>query len=253
MGRLDGKVAIITGGANGMGATEARMFAQEGAKVVIGDIKEEDGRRLETEINQAGGDVVFIPLDVTKEDDWQRVVDQTVARFGKLNVLVNNAGISQSSFPDHYSTDGWDKLAEVISKGTFLGTKYAVPKMIEAGGGSIVNISSSAALKASAGGHPGYGAAKAAVRLFTKSTAARHGKDGIRANSVHPGRMPPMTSSGRSPEELVAQEQGWNAKTPLGRSGWTEEVGWAVVFLASDEASYITAAELPVDGGSTAV
>ena len=172
MGRLDGKVAIITGGANGMGATEARLFAQEGAKVVIGDIKEEDGRRLEVEINGAGGEVMFFPLDVTKEEDWPRVVDQTVARFGKLNVLVNNAGISQSSFPDHYSTEGWDRLAEVISKGTFLGTKYVVPKMIEAGGGSIVNISSSAALKASAGGHPGYGAAKAAVRLFTKSTAA---------------------------------------------------------------------------------
>ena len=249
--RLEGKVAIISGGAHGMGAVEARLFAQEGAKVVIGDIMEEAGRQVEAEIAEAGGEAMFVRLDVTNEAEWQNAVDQAVARFGKLDVLVNNAGISSRTFPDADSLEGWQRIMDVNATGVYLGTKYAVPKMQEAGGGAIVNISSIMGMVGSAGGHPAYNASKGAVRIFTKATAVRHGKDGIRANSVHPGYMPPMLTS--IPDEEVRQErQDLVAATPLGREGRQEEVANAVLFLASDDASFITGAELAVDGGFTA-
>ena len=249
--RLEGKVAIISGGAHGMGAVEARLFAQEGAKVVIGDIMEEAGRQVEAEIAEAGGEAMFVRLDVTNEAEWQNAVDQAVARFGKLDVLVNNAGISSRTFPDADSLEGWQRIMDVNATGVYLGTKCAVPKMQEAGGGAIVNISSIMGMVGSAGGHPAYNASKGAVRIFTKATAVRHGKDGIRANSVHPGYMPPMLTS--IPDEEVRQErQDLVAGTPLGREGRQEEVANAVLFLASDDASFITGAELAVDGGFTA-
>ena len=249
--RLAGKVAIVSGGARGMGAAEARLFAQEGARVVIGDIIEEEGRRVEAEIAEAGGEAMFVHLDVTSEAAWQNAVDQTIARFGKLDVLVNNAGISSRSFPDAESLEGWQRIMDVNATGVYLGTKCAVPKMQEAGGGAIVNISSIMGMVGSPGGHPAYNASKGAVRIFTKATAVRHGQDGIRANSVHPGHMPPMLTS--IPDEEVRQErQELVAATPLGREGRQEEVANAVLFLASDEASFITGAELAVDGGYTA-
>jgi NAD(P)-dependent dehydrogenase (short-subunit alcohol dehydrogenase family) len=247
--RLEGKVALITGGARGMGEVEAKMFVQEGAKVVIADLLEEEGRRVEAEVAEAGGEIMFVRLDVTKEDDWRDAVDRTVSRFGKLDVLVNNAGVSGRNHPDITSPEGWDRIMEVNSKSVFLGTKYAVPKMVEAGGGSIVNISSIAGLIGTTTGHPAYNASKGAVRLFTKATAVRYGKDCIRANSVHPGRMPPMAESYSRDEAEGIRRM---AQTPLGRVGRREEVAYAVLFLASDEASYITGAELAVDGGFTA-
>tara|TARA_B100000315_G_scaffold32524_1_gene27417 strand:- start:302 stop:1051 length:750 start_codon:yes stop_codon:yes gene_type:complete len=247
--RLEGKVALITGGARGMGEVEAKLFVQEGAKVVIADLREEEGRRVEAEIAEAGGEIMFIRLDVTQEDDWREAVDRTVSRFGKLDVLVNNAGISGRSHPDITSLEGWDRIMEVNSRSVFLGTKYAVPKMREAGGGSIVNISSVAGLVGTATGHPAYNASKGAVRLFTKASAVRYGKDGIRVNSVHPGRLPPMAEGVRTDETELQARLG---QTPLGRVGRREEVAYAVLFLASDEASYITGAELAVDGGFTA-
>ncbi|MCI0904250.1 MAG: SDR family NAD(P)-dependent oxidoreductase, partial [Chloroflexi bacterium] len=192
--RLEGKVALISGAARGMGAEEARIFAREGAKVVIGDISEEDGQAVEAQISVAGGQALFVRLDVTQENDWTRAVDLAVSRYGKLDILVNNAGISSRSFTDDTSIDGWDRIMEVNSKGVFLGTRAAVPKMLEAGGGSIINISSIMGLVGSAGGHPAYNASKGAVRIFSKAMAVRHGKDNIRVNSVHPGFMPPMTS-----------------------------------------------------------
>ena len=192
--RLDGKVALISGGARGMGAEEARIFAREGAKVVIGDISEDDGRAVEAQIAEAGGQALFIRLDVTQEADWAKAVDQAVSSFGKLDVLVNNAGISSRAFTDDTAIDAWDKIMEINSKGVFLGTRAAVPKMLEAGGGSIINISSIMGLVGSAGGHPAYNASKGAVRIFSKAMAVRHGKDNIRVNSVHPGFMPPMDS-----------------------------------------------------------
>ena len=247
--RLDGKVALISGGARGMGAEEARIFAWEGAKVVIGDISEDDGMAVEAQIAEAGGQALFIRLDVTQEADWAKAVDQAVSSFGKLDVLVNNAGISSRAFTDDTAIDAWDKIMEINSKGVFLGTRAAVPKMLEAGGGSIINISSIMGLVGSAGGHPAYNASKGAVRIFSKAMAVRHGKDNIRVNSVHPGFMPPMASGIAYDQD---QRRGSLEQTPLGREGRIEEVANAVLFLASDEASYITGAELAVDGGFTA-
>ena len=232
-----------------MGAEEARIFAREGAKVIIGDISEEDGKAVEAEIAEAGGEALFVRLDVTTESDWTNAVDQAVSRFGKLDVLVNNAGISSRAFTDDTAIDAWDKIMEVNSKGVFLGSRAAVPKMLEAGGGSIINISSIMGLVGSAGGHPAYNASKGAVRIFSKAMAVRHGKDNIRVNSVHPGFMPPMASGIAYDQE---QRRGSLEQTPLGREGRIEEVANAVLFLASDEASYITGAELAVDGGFTA-
>ena len=247
--RLDGKVALISGGARGMGAEEARIFAREGAKVVIGDISEDDGKAVEAQIAEAGGQALFVILDVTQEADWANVVDLAVSSFGKLDILVNNAGISSRAFTDDTGIEAWDKIMEVNSKGVFLGSRAAVPKMLEAGGGSIVNISSIMGLVGSAGGHPAYNASKGAVRIFSKAMAVRHGKDNIRVNSVHPGFMPPMASGIAYDQE---QRRGSLEQTPLGREGRIEEVANAVLFLASDEASYITGAELAVDGGFTA-
>jgi NAD(P)-dependent dehydrogenase (short-subunit alcohol dehydrogenase family) len=247
--RLEGKVALISGGARGMGAEEARIFAREGASVVIGDISEDEGKAVEAQISEAGGQALFVRLDVTKESDWTGAVEQAVSRFGKLDVLVNNAGISSRAFTDDTAIDAWDKIMEVNSKGVFLGTRAAVPKMLEAGGGSIINISSIMGLVGSAGGHPAYNASKGAVRIFSKAMAVRHGKDNIRVNSVHPGFMPPMASGIAYDQE---QRRGSLEQTPLGREGRIEEVANAVLFLASDEASYITGAELAVDGGFTA-
>ena len=232
-----------------MGAEEARIFAREGAKVVIGDISEDEGKAVEAQISEAGGQVLFVHLDVTQEEDWAKAVDLAVTRFGKLDVLVNNAGISSRAFTDDTGIEAWDKIMEVNSKGVFLGTRAAIPKMLEAGGGSIINISSIMGLVGSAGGHPAYNASKGAVRIFTKAIAVRHGKDNIRVNSVHPGFMPPMASGIAYDQDQRRQSL---EQTPMGREGRVEEVANAVLFLASDEASYITGAELAVDGGFTA-
>ena len=249
--RLEGKVAIISGGARGMGAEEARLFANEGAKVVIGDVLEEDGKKTEAEINETGGEALFIRLDVTQEEGWRQAVEATAARFGKLDALVNNAGISGSFDPDLMSTDAWDKLMEINAKGVFLGIKYAVPEMRKVGGGSIVNISSISGFVGQDSIHMGYNASKGAVRILTKSAAVQYAKEGIRVNSVHPGLMPPMRTSVATADPEVRKQM--LARVPMGREGRREEVGHAVLFLASDEASYITGTELVVDGGFTAL
>ncbi len=247
--RLEGKVAIVTGGAHGMGAAESRLFAREGARVVIADIREEDGRQVEAEIAEAGGEAMFVELNVADEAAWESAVQQTVARFGKLDVLVNNAGISGSRETDFRSTDAWDRLMNINARGVFLGMKYAIPEMQEAGGGAIVNISSISGIVGQEYVHPGYNASKGAVRIVTKAAAVQHAGEGIRVNSVHPGMMPPMLGSeNRDP----AQRQASLANVPMGRPGEVDEVANAVLFLASDEASYITGAELVVDGGFTA-
>ena len=247
--RLEGKVAVITGGAHGMGAVEAKLFAKEGAKVVIADVREEDGRKLEAEITETGGEALFVALDVTQEDQWQNAVTQIVAQFGKLDILVNNAGISGSGERDHTSTEAWDRLMNINAKGVFLGMKYAVPEMREAGGGAIVNISSISGFVGQEFVHPGYNASKGAVRLVTKAAAVQHAKEGIRVNSVHPGIMPPMLTSFQRGDSA---RQASMAAIPMGREGRVEEVANAVLFLASDDASYITGTELIVDGGFTA-
>tara|TARA_B100000315_G_C14428625_1_gene519085 strand:- start:163 stop:912 length:750 start_codon:yes stop_codon:yes gene_type:complete len=247
--RLENKVALVSGGARGMGAVEAKLFASEGDKVVLCDVLEEEGRQVEAEIAEAGGEAMFVKVDVTREEDWTDAVEKAVARFGKLNVLVNNAGISGRSYPDITSLEGWERIMDINAKGVFLGTRSAIPKMQEAGGGSIINISSIAGIVGIISGHPAYHASKGAVRLFTKAMAVRHGKDGIRVNSVHPGFMPSMPSG--VPHTPAARDAQIGA-VPLGRPGRYEEVATAVLFLASDEASYISGTELIVDGGFTA-
>lgn len=247
--RLEGKVAIISGGARGQGAAEAKMFAREGAKVVFGDILDEDGKKVEAEINETGG-AVYVTLDVTDEDSWQQAVDTAVARYGKVDILVNNAGIAIWAAGDDATVEDWDRVMDVNAKGVFLGTKAVIPEMRKAGGGSIVNISSISGLIGQATIHPGYNASKGAVRILTKSTAIQYAKEGIRANSVHPGPvMTEMTAHGwRDPESRQRTEQ----NTPLGRYAAPEEIASGVLFLASDESSYMTGSELVIDGGVTA-
>lgn len=251
MGRLESKVALISGGARGQGATEARLFAREGASVVIGDLLDEEGQKVEAEIQEMGGHASYVHLDVTSENDWLNAVQVAVDRYGKLDVLVNNAGISLNKKIEATTEKDWDRVMDVNAKGVFFGTKHAIPAMRRAGGGSIVNISSVAGL---IGTHPSYGLAaygpsKAAVRLFSKETAVQHAKDGIRCNSVHPGPIDtPMVRISLSDPEVLAQRIN---RIPLGRMGTMEDIAYGVLFLASDESSYVTGSELVIDGGAT--
>ena len=247
--RLEGKVALISGGARGMGATEARMFAQEGARVVIGDVLEEEGRQTEAAINESGGECVFVRLDVTSEAAWNDAVATAVGRFGKLDILVNNAGIARINNVEGTSEEEWDLVMDINAKGVFLGTKAAIPAMRDAGGGSIVNISSIAGLVG--GRTSSYTASKGAVRLLTKSTAIQYARDGIRCNSVHPGVIEsPMTLPIMLDTESGREESA--ARHPMGRIGQPEDIAYGVLFLASDEASFMTGSELVIDGGLTA-
>jgi 3(or 17)beta-hydroxysteroid dehydrogenase len=246
--RLAGKVAIISGAASGMGAATARMFAREGAKVVIADRLEHEGRQVAEAI---GASARFEPLDVTDEANWAAVVATTTRHFGKLDVLVNSAGISGSAEQDLYSTDAWHRIMAVNATGVFFGIKHAIPAMIASGGGSIVNLSSIAGIIGSEGSHMAYNASKAAVRLMTKSVAVQHAKDRIRANSVHPGIMPPMRTSGRTADPALRAER--MQVIPMRRAGEVDEVAYAILFLASDESSYMTGSEIHVDGGAIAV
>ena len=250
--RMTGKVALISGAASGMGAATARLFAAEGAKaVIVADILDQEGKAVVAEIGKAGGHAVYVRLDVTDEAQWKAAVEGAVAAHGRLDVLVNNAGISGSAETDLYDTAAWNRLMGINATGVFLGMKYATAAMKQAGGGSIVNLSSISGLVGQGYIHVGYNASKGAVRLITKAGAAQHGKDGIRVNSVHPGLMPPMRTSGRTADPAM------RAKTlkgvPMGRAGEVDEVARAILFLASDESSYVTGAELVVDGGWTAV
>jgi len=249
--RLKGKVAIVTGAAHGMGESEAVIFAREGAKVVVADVLEPQGRDVADSIAKSGGQARFVKLDVTSEEGWREAVAATVAAFGKLDVLVNNAGISGTFDPDTLSTTAWDTLMSVNAKGVFLGMKHAIPAMQAAGGGAIVNISSISGFVGQDNIHMAYNASKGAVRLMTKTAAVQQAKHGIRVNSVHPGIMPPMRTSKASADPAVRDK--WLRAVPMKREGRVEEVAHAVLFLASDEASYITGTELVVDGGYLAV
>jgi NAD(P)-dependent dehydrogenase (short-subunit alcohol dehydrogenase family) len=245
--RLEGKVALITGAASGMGASMARIFAVEGAKVVVADMLEDEGKRVVADITKANGAALFRRLDVSSEAEWKTVVDSTLAEYGKLDILVNDAGLSGSAVEDLFDTAAWDLLMAVNARGVFLGMKFAIPIMKAAGGGSIVNISSISGITGQHQIHVAYNASKGAVRTLTKAAAVQHGADNIRVNSVHPGLMPPMRSSKRTADPEVRAKM--LRQVPMGRAGRPEEVANAVLFLASDEASYITGAELYVDGG----
>ena len=247
-GRLEGKVAIITGGGAGMGAAECRLFAREGASVVIADLYEEGGLEVEEQIRSAGGTANFARMDVTAEEEWNALLSSTLEKYGgRLDVLVNNAGLSSTAVDDPNSTEGWHQIMDVNATGVYLGTKLGSTAMLAAGnGGSIVNISSIYGFVGSDGGHPAYHASKAAVRNFSKAMAVRLGPDGIRVNTVHPGFMPPMRSSIGMSEEMRARLV---RSIPLRRTGEVDEVANGVLFLASDDSSYVTGAELKIDGG----
>jgi cyclopentanol dehydrogenase len=247
--RLQGKVALITGAARGQGAVEARMFAQEGAKVVLADVLDQEGAGVAAEIAEAGGDAVYVHLDVTNEDDWEAAVRSAVSSFGKLDILVNNAGIWRRGHVVETSTEQWDSVLDVNAKGVFLGTKAAIPEMRKAGGGSIVNISSTAGLVGSRTS-TAYSASKGAVRIFTKSTAIQFASDGIRANSVHPG--PIDTDMGDQVWPDADSRERSVARTALSRMGMPQDIAYGVLYLASDEAGFVTGSELVIDGGLTA-
>ena len=244
--RLANKVAIVTGAAHGMGESEAVLFAREGASVIVADL-DPDGQKVADRIAGTGGRARFVKLDVASEPEWEEAVKATVAAYGRLDVLVNNAGISGTHDPDTLSTAAWDRLMSINAKGVFLGMKHAVPLMRQGGGGSIVNISSISGFVGQDKIHMGYNASKGAVRIMTKTAAVQYGRDGIRVNSVHPGLLPPMRTSKGSADP--AWRQPLIDALPLRREGRVEEVAYAVLFLASDEASYITGTELVVDGG----
>ncbi|WP_211748809.1 glucose 1-dehydrogenase [Paenibacillus sp. Marseille-Q4541] len=246
MGRLQDKVAIITGAAGGMGKADALLFAQEGAKVVITDIQESKVLEVVAEIKEAGGDAIGLQHDVTSESDWIRVVEQAIEHFGKINILVNNAGISNATPYMDLTVEAFEKTMTINVTSIFLGQKYVIPHMIEAGGGSIVNISSIAGLTGGSGAGP-YTASKGAVRMLTKATAVDYAKHYIRVNSVHPGYIEtPMTVDMFKDERMM---QWFLSQTPLPRLGKAEDIARGVLFLASDESSYITGVELPIDGG----
>ncbi|MDE0940966.1 MAG: glucose 1-dehydrogenase [Alphaproteobacteria bacterium] len=244
--RLQDKVAIVTGAASGMGASTATLFAREGAKVVVADLLEVEGAEIVGTIEASGGTARFQKLDVSNEAEWSQAIADTIAAYGRVDILVNNAGVS-GSHPDLLNMDTWDKQMSINAKSVFLGMRSVIPGMQAQGGGSIVNISSISGFVGQDFVHMGYNAAKGAVRLATKAAAVQYAKDGIRVNSVHPGIMPAMRTSMMSADPDVRRKM--ISAIPAGREGRVEEVAYANLFLASDEASYITGIEVPVDGG----
>ena len=242
--RLDGKVAIVTGAAHGMGEAEARLFAKEGARVVVADVLGKEAEAVAADIRASGGNAIAATIDVTSEPEWVTLIAKTLASYGRIDILVNNAGISGISVGDPDGLEGWQRVIAVNQTSVFLGTKLAAEQMAKTGGGSIVNISSIMGFVGGPSGHPAYSASKGAVRIYTKSAAVRYGPLGVRVNSVHPGYMPPMLNA------TNANERGEKiAATPLRRLGEPIEVAYGVLFLASDEASFVTGTELVIDGG----
>jgi NAD(P)-dependent dehydrogenase (short-subunit alcohol dehydrogenase family) len=248
MDRLKGKVALISGGARGQGAAEARLFVSEGAKVVVGDVLDDVAASLAKDINANGRNVIAVHLDVTRSADWRNAVATCEREFGGLDIVVNNAGIFNTSGLEDTSEELWDAIININQKGVWLGMKEGVAAMRKRGGGSIVNISSVAGLTGS-GGSTAYHGTKGAVRLLTKAAAVQYGRDGIRVNSVHPGLINTTMI-----DIIPSEQRAYIVKNvlPLAREGTPEDVAKLVLFLASDDSSYCTGAEFVVDGGLTA-
>jgi len=248
--RLAGKVALISGGARGIGGATARLFGREGGRVVIGDVLEAEGRAMAAELIAAGSEAEYVRLDVTSEAEWERAVAAATTRFGRLDILVNNAGIGGAGRVEDVTVEQWTRVMDVNAKGVFLGTKAAIPAMRRAGAGAIVNISSQLGLVGMDDSSPQYQASKGAVRLLTKLTAVQYARERIRANSVHPGPIvTPMTEARRADPVVKARMV---SRVPLGRYGEAEEIALGVLYLASDESLYVTGSELVIDGGWTA-
>ncbi len=244
--RLEGKTAIITGASKGMGASEAKLFALEGAKVIACDIDSSSGESLVSDIRRNGGIAQYFHCDVRRESDWVELVEETQRNYGAVDILVNNAGLSGTSADDLLSTEAWHMIMDVNATGVFLGTKTVAELMKDQGGGSIVNISSIMGFVGGEYGHPAYHASKGAVRIFSKAMAVKYGPHGVRVNSVHPGFMPPMSSANHATD---GARDRYILQTPLRRSGQSIEAAYGVLFLSSDEASFITGTELVIDGG----
>ena len=252
MGRLEGKVALISGGAKGMGEVEARMFAEQGASVVIADILDDTGEALASELSSISNNdrCIYTHLDVRHMTEWNAAIETTIDTFGQLDILVNNAGVTSRMMLLDTPEEDWDRVLDINSKGTFLGIKAAIPAMRISGGGSIVNISSQMGLVGGDFSSPQYQASKGAVRLLTKSVAIQYAAENIRCNSVHPAPIETdMTAGMRADKEKFAD---MTRRIPMGRYGKPEEVAYAVIYLASDESSFVTGSELVVDGGWTA-
>ena len=244
--RMEGKIALVSGGAGGIGSAICRLFAAEGARVTVADIDSGRGERVVEKIAEAGGEAFYVDLDVTKEEDWERAVAATVERFGGLNVLVNNAGAYSPELVADTPLETWNRIMAVNATGAFLGSKHAIPEMKKLGGGSIVNMSSGAGIVGNADG-TAYGPSKGAVKILTKTTAHQYAMDGIRANSIHPG---PIDTPMLHAQTREAAEKGDPvANIPMGRIGTPEEIAFGALYLASDESSYVTGIELPIDGG----
>ena len=247
--RVAGKAALVSGAARGIGAATAKLLAQEGAAVVLGDVLETEGRQTAAGIVAAGGQATFMPLDVTRADNWQQVIAAAVAAYGKLDVLVNNAGISGRAAVGETDVETWERVMEINGKGVFLGTKLAIPELRKAGGGSIINISSIYGIVGSETS-AAYHASKGAVRIFTKAAAIQYAAEGIRVNSVHPGFVDsPMTAANHALPEVHNLRI---SRTPLGRMGTPEDIAAGILYLASDESAFVTGSELVIDGGMTA-
>jgi len=246
-GRLAGKVALISGGARGQGAEEARLFVKEGAAVVLGDILVEEGQKVAADLCAQGGQATFVKLDVTQEQDWQQAVETATRTYGKLSILVNNAGIFPIEGVEATNMELWNRVVTINQTGVWLGMKAAIPAMRLNGGGAIVNISSVAGLIGS-GMATAYHGTKGAVRLITKTAALEYAKENIRINSVHPGGVDTVMLDVLNPEG----KQGATRAHPLGRLATPLDVAYGVLYLASDEASFVTGAELVIDGGYTA-
>ena len=250
MGRLEGKIALITGAAKGQGEVEAKLFAKEGAQVILTDILDTEGSKVESEISELGGEALYKRLDVSSENEWNSISQFIQDKYGRLDILLNNAGASVRNPGMDISMEDWDLMMNVNAKGVFLGTKYCVPIMQKSGGGSIINISSIAGIAGRPMASPAYAASKGAVRVFTKSTAGRFAADAIRTNSIHPG--PIDTDMIRTVTTSETSSDAFK-NIPLGRLGQPEDIAYGALFLASDESSFITASELVIDGGVTGI
>ncbi|GAB31505.1 3-beta hydroxysteroid dehydrogenase [Acetobacter pasteurianus] len=252
MARVAGKVAIVSGAANGIGKATAQLLAKEGAKVVIGDLKEEDGQKAVAEIKAAGGETAFVKLNVTDEAAWKAAIEQTLKLYGRLDIAVNNAGIAYSGSVESTSLEDWRRVQSINLDGVFLGTQVAIEAMKKSGGGSIVNLSSIEGLI----GDPmlaAYNASKGGVRLFTKSAALHCAKSGykIRVNSVHPGYIWTPMVAGLTKEDAAARQKLVDLH-PIGHLGEPNDIAYGILYLASDESKFVTGSELVIDGGYTA-
>ena len=246
--RLEGKSALISGGARGIGAAITQLFSKHGAQVVFGDLLEGEGKAVEYAIQKSGVNASFVKLDVVSEASWEYAIDTVVEQFGKLDILVNNAAIRGLGGPEETTVETWDAVMAVNMRGTFLGTKLAIPEMRKIGGGSIINMSSQMGVVGSNTSDSAYHASKGAIRIFTKSTAVQHAKEGIRVNSVHPG--PILTPATKNRMGIGSYErETFLSNIPLGRIGTVQDVAYGVLYLASDESSFVTGSELVIDGG----